>query len=79
MTMVEIWHIKSLLGNLMSRMINRLIAEIVEDDMVMVKKIKKSELVELTKALMRDNLLELADDTIVTMYEEQFETYLNVR
>jgi len=28
--------------------------------------------------LMHDNLRELTDDTIVTMYEEQFETYLNV-
>ena len=28
----------------MSRMINRLIAEIVEDDMVVVKKMKKSEM-----------------------------------
>jgi septin family protein len=63
----------------MSRMINRLISEIVEDDMAMVKKMKKSELLELTKTLMRDNLRELTDDTIVTMYEEQFETYLNVR
>jgi len=63
----------------MSRMINRLITEIVEDDMVMVKKMKKSELIELTKVLMRDNLRELTDDTIITMYEEQFETYLNAR
>ena len=60
-------------------MINRLITEIVEDDMVMVKKMKKSELIELTKVLMRDNLRELTDDTIITMYEEQFETYLNAR
>ena len=74
--MVEIWHIKSLLGNLMSRMINRLISEIVEDDMAMVKKMKKSELLELTKTLMRDNLRELHDESIIEMYEEQFETHL---
>ena len=60
----------------MSRMINRLIAEIVEDDMVMVKKMKKTELIELTKALMRDNLRELHDESIVEMYEEQFDTHL---
>jgi len=63
----------------MSRMINRLIGEIVEADMAQVKKMKKSELIELTKVLMKDNLLELTDDTIVSIYEEQFNTYLNVR
>ena len=61
----------------MSRLINRLIAEIIEDDMVTVKKMKKPELLHLTKALMNDNLRELTDDTIVTMYEEQFNTYIN--
>ena len=61
----------------MSRMINRLITEMVENDMVMVKKMKKTELIELNKVLMRDNLRELTDDTIVEMYEEQFNTYLN--
>jgi len=60
----------------MSRMINRLITEIVEDDMVMVKKMKKSELIELTKTLMQDNLRELHDESIVEMYEEQFDTHL---
>ena len=59
-------------------MINRLITEIVEDDMHLVQKMKKAELLVLTKSLMQDNLRELTDDTIVTMYEEQFETYLNV-
>lgn len=62
----------------MSRMINRLITEIVEDDMHLVQKMKKAEILVLTKALMHDNLRELTDDTIVKMYEEQFETYLNV-
>jgi hypothetical protein len=57
-------------------MINRLIAEIVEDDMVMVKKMKKAELLELTKVLMKDNLRELHDESIVEMYEEQFNTHL---
>ena len=61
----------------MSRLINRLIAEIIEDDMVTVKKMKKPELLHLTKALMNDNLRELTDDTIVAMYEEQFNTYIN--
>ena len=60
----------------MSRMINRLIAEIVEDDMVMVKKMKKAELLELTKVLMKDNLRECHDESIIEMYEEQFNTHL---
>jgi len=60
----------------MSRMINRLICEIIEADMTQVKKMKKSELIELTKVLMKDNLLELTDDTIVSIYEEQFDTHL---
>jgi hypothetical protein len=57
-------------------MINRLIVEIVEDDMVMVKKMKKAELLELTKVLMKDNLRECHDESIVEMYEEQFNTHL---
>ena len=64
------------MGRCMSRMINRLIAEIVEEDMVTVKKMKKAELLELTKTLMRDNLLELHDESIVEIYEEQFQTHL---
>jgi hypothetical protein len=61
----------------MSRQIDRLIAELVDNDMLIVKKMKKAELIELTKALMKDNMRELTDDTIVTMYEEQFNTYIN--
>jgi len=60
----------------MSRMINRLICEIIEADMTQVKKMKKAELIELTEVLMKDNLLELTDDTIVSIYEEQFDTHL---
>ena len=60
----------------MSRQIDRLITELVDKDMLVVKKMKKSELVELTKVLMVDNMRELHDETIVEMYEEQFETHL---
>ena len=60
----------------MSRQIDRLINELVEEDMLVVKKMKKTELIELTKVLMVDNMRELHDDTIVEMYEEQFETHL---
>jgi hypothetical protein len=37
---------------------------------------KKSELVELTKVLMKDNMRELHDESILEMYEEKFETHL---
>ena len=60
----------------MSRQIDRLITELVEADMLLVKKLKKAELVELTKVMMVSNMRELLDDTIVEMYEEQFETHL---
>ena len=60
----------------MSRQIDRLIKELVEEDMLIVKKMKKVELVELTKVLMVDNMRELHDESIVEMYEQQFETHL---
>jgi hypothetical protein len=60
----------------MSRQIDRLITELVDNDMLIVKKMKKAELLELTKVLMVDNMRELHNDTIVEMYEEQFETHL---
>ena len=60
----------------MSRQIDRLISELVEEDMLIIKKMKKVELVELTKVLMRDNMRELHDESIIEMYEEKFETHL---
>jgi septin family protein len=60
----------------MSRQIDRLITELVAEDMLIVKKMKKAELLELTKVLMKDNMRELHDDTIVEIYEQQFDTHL---
>ena len=60
----------------MSRQIDRLITELVSEDMLIVKKMKKVELVELTKVLMVDNMRELHDESIIEMYEQQFETHL---
>jgi septin family protein len=60
----------------MSRQIDRLITELVDKDMLIVKKMKKAELLELTKVLMKDNMRELHDDTIVEIYEQQFDTHL---
>ena len=60
----------------MSKQIDRLISELVAEDMLVVKKMKKSELIELTKVLMVDNMRELHDESIIEMYEQQFETHL---
>jgi hypothetical protein len=61
----------------MSRVINRLIAELVDDSMVEMKKLKKAELIDLTKDLLADNLRELTDDTIIKIYEERYKTNLS--
>jgi DNA-binding HxlR family transcriptional regulator len=61
----------------MSRMIDRLINELVEDGMVQMKKLKKAELIDLTKDLLSDNLRELTDDTIIKIYEERYNTNLS--
>jgi DNA-binding HxlR family transcriptional regulator len=61
----------------MSKMINRLINELVEDGMVQMKKLKKAELIDLTKDLLTDNLRELTDDTIIKIYEERYNTNLS--
>lgn len=61
----------------MSRMINRLIDELVTDGMVQMKKLKKAELIDLTKDLLADNLRELTDDTIIKIYEERYKTNLS--
>jgi septin family protein len=61
----------------MSRMIDRLITELVEDGMVQMKKLKKAELIDLTKDLLNDNLRELTDDTIIKIYEERYKTNLS--
>ena len=61
----------------MSRMIDRVINELVEDGMVQMKKLKKAELIDITKELLTDNLRELTDDTIIKIYEERYNTNLS--
>jgi DNA-binding HxlR family transcriptional regulator len=61
----------------MSRMIDRLINELVEDGMVQMKKLKKAELIDITKDLLTDNFRELTDDTIIKIYEERYNTNLS--
>lgn len=60
----------------MSVMIERLIGELVAENMLVIKKMKKSEIIELSKALLIDNYRELHDDSIVELYEEKFDTNL---
>jgi hypothetical protein len=62
---------------MMSRNIDRLIAELVEDSMTDIKKMKKVELQSLAKELLADNLRELTNDTIVRIYEERYKTNLS--
>lgn len=58
----------------MSKQINRLISELVDDSMRDIKKLKKAELQSLTKELLIENMRELTDDTIVAIYEERYNT-----
>lgn len=60
----------------MSKQIDRLIAEIVQDNMLVINKMKKADLVQLTKELMVENFRELHTDSIVEIYEERFGTNL---
>jgi hypothetical protein len=60
----------------MSKFIEGLINDLVVNDMITIKKMKKSELIEIAELLLRDNYRELHDETIVELYELQFETHL---
>jgi hypothetical protein len=60
----------------MSRQIDRLINELVDDTFKDIKKMKKVELQSVVKELLADNLRELSNDTIIEMYEERYSTYI---
>ena len=60
----------------MSRLIDRLVTELTDDGMLEVKKMKKVDLQLVVKQLIADNLRELDDDTIVSIYEQKFNTHL---
>ena len=60
----------------MSRQIDRLIAELVYDDMLEIKKMKKTDLLFLTRCLVDNRYRELLDESIIEEYEERFETHL---
>jgi len=60
----------------MSRKIDHFIMELVAEEMTNVKKLRKSDLVQLTESLIESNLREMSNETIVEIYEETFHTYV---
>jgi hypothetical protein len=60
----------------MSRKIDHFIMEIVKEEMANVKKLRKTDLVQLTESLIESNLREMSNETIVEIYEETFHTYV---
>ena len=60
----------------MSRKIDHFIAEMIAEDMLDIKKMKKAELFPLVQKLLENNYRELHNDTIVEMYEDTFHTFV---
>lgn len=60
----------------MSRKIDRFIAELLAEDLVVMKKLKKSELFAVAAKALENNYRELSNETIVEMYEEKFHTFV---
>ena len=60
----------------MSRKIDHFIAELLQEDMLVLQKMKKVELFDFATKSLERNYRELCDDTIVELYEEKFHTYV---
>jgi len=60
----------------MSRKIDHFIAELVQDDMLDINKMRKAELKSLVRDLIESNYREMTNETIVDIYEETFHTYV---
>ena len=60
----------------MSRKIDHFIKELLQEDILVLKKMKKAELFDVATKALEDNYRELHNDTIVEMYEEKFHTYV---
>jgi hypothetical protein len=58
----------------MSRKIDHFIAELIAEDMADISKLKKTELKGLVRELLENNYRELTNETIVEMYEKNFNT-----
>ena len=52
----------------------QLIAHLVKDDMTTITKMKKTELLNLTQALLNNRYCEMTTDSIQDEYEERFNT-----
>jgi hypothetical protein len=62
----------------MSRKIDHFIAELIAEDMLDIKKMKKAELFPLVQTLLQNNYRELTNETIVELYENTFDTYVRM-
>jgi len=60
----------------MSRKIDHFISELIAEDMLNIKKMKKVELQTLASQLLQNNYRELTNETIVEMYENTFHTFV---
>ena len=60
----------------MSRKIDHFVRELVDSDMLTVKKMLKTDLNVLAEDLLERNYRELSNETIVELYEERFHTYV---
>lgn len=60
----------------MSVKINHFIAELVAEDMLDIRKLKKADLKGLVRELLENNYREMANESIVEIYEEKFHTYV---
>ena len=60
----------------MSRKIDHFIRELVDDDMLSVKKMHKADLKIMAEELLERSYRELCNETIVEMYEERFHTFV---
>jgi hypothetical protein len=58
----------------MSRKIDHFIAELIAEDMADIGKMKKTELKGLVRELLENNYRELTNETIVELYEKNFNT-----
>jgi hypothetical protein len=58
----------------MSRKIDHFIAELIAEDMADISKMKKTELKGLVRELLENNYRELTNETIVELYENNFNT-----
>lgn len=60
----------------MSRKIDHFISELISEDMLDIKKLKKVELQKLAEQLLQNNYRELTNETIVELYENTFHTFV---